>query len=171
VATVDQAAIAAAQAQLAQVAEQIRQQFVIPVLLQSPGGVTGAGQDQSTISYARGDLVRGPGTGTSDSILARLSNGEFVMRAAAVQHYGPELLRLLNERRLPKFAAGGLVSDRFVPSIAAPNPALMQQLAPVTPEPFANLALTLGGNTYNVSAPKQEFDRIIRDQRIKFGSS
>lgn len=33
--------------------------------------------------YATGGMVRGPGTGTSDSVLARLSNGEFVVNAKA----------------------------------------------------------------------------------------
>lgn len=169
VATVDQAAVEAAKNQLAIVSEQLRQQFVIPVILQPPGEVATNNLTIPITGYARGDMVRGAGTGTSDSILARLSNGEFVMRAAAVQHYGPELLRQLNERRLPRFAEGGHVG--FVPSVDAPNPALLQQLAPAAPEPFANLALTVGGNTYNVSAPKQEFDRILRDQRIKFGKS
>ena len=40
---------------------------------------------------AEGGLVRGPGTGTSDSIPVRLSNGEGVMTAKAVQMFGPEL--------------------------------------------------------------------------------
>jgi len=58
---------------------------------------------------ARGGLIRGAGTGTSDSILARLSNGEFVMRAGAVQHWGAGLLSAMNMAGLPRFAAGGLV--------------------------------------------------------------
>jgi hypothetical protein len=53
-------------------------------------------------------MVRGGGSGTSDSILARLSNGEFVMRAAAVQHWGSDFLAGLNN---PGFALGGLVSS------------------------------------------------------------
>lgn len=59
--------------------------------------------------FATGGLLSGPGTGTSDSILARLSNGEYVMRAAAVQHYGPGLMDMLNRMALPRFAAGGAV--------------------------------------------------------------
>jgi len=61
--------------------------------------------------YAAGGHVRGPGSGTSDSILARLSNGEFVMRAAAVRAWGPQLLSAMNALRgpLPGFAEGGLV--------------------------------------------------------------
>lgn len=45
----------------------------------------------SAQSFAQGGLVRGPGTGTSDSINARLSNGEFVMPAMETRQYLPQL--------------------------------------------------------------------------------
>ena len=45
---------------------------------------------------ARGGLVSGPGTGTSDSIPTMLSNGEFVLRAAAVRAIGSSTLKQLN---------------------------------------------------------------------------
>ena len=60
-------------------------------------------------NFARGGAVRGPGTATSDSILARLSHGEFVLRAAAVKHYGVDALTRLNSLAMPRFATGGLV--------------------------------------------------------------
>ncbi len=41
--------------------------------------------------YADGGLVTGPGTGTSDSITAKLSNGEAVMTARAVANWGDVL--------------------------------------------------------------------------------
>lgn len=44
-----------------------------------------------TPKYASGGLVTGPGTGTSDSIPARLSNGEAVMTAQAVNDWGAML--------------------------------------------------------------------------------
>ena len=44
-----------------------------------------------TPKYAQGGLVTGPGTGTSDSIPAMLSNGEAVMTARAVSDWGPIL--------------------------------------------------------------------------------
>ena len=59
--------------------------------------------------FAGGGRIRGPGTGTSDSILARLSDGEYVVRSAAVSHYGAHLLNRINSMQLPKFAEGGLV--------------------------------------------------------------
>lgn len=40
------------------------------------------------LPFRDGGLVQGPGTGTSDSIFARLSNGEYVMPASTVQAYG-----------------------------------------------------------------------------------
>jgi hypothetical protein len=61
---------------------------------------------------ASGGMVRGPGSATSDSILARLSNGEFVMSASAVQRWGAGLLASMNGGgvpRLGRFAEGGLV--------------------------------------------------------------
>jgi hypothetical protein len=45
---------------------------------------------------AAGGLVTGPGTGTSDSVLRRLSNGEYVMTAQAVQQVGVPYLDALN---------------------------------------------------------------------------
>ena len=45
---------------------------------------TGAGD----MGYEGGGEVMGPGTGTSDSIPARLSDGEFVMTADAVRNAG-----------------------------------------------------------------------------------
>lgn len=41
--------------------------------------------------YASGGFVSGAGTGTSDSIPAMLSDGEFVMNADATRRFGPEL--------------------------------------------------------------------------------
>ncbi|WP_221029895.1 hypothetical protein [Actomonas aquatica] len=52
----------------------------------------------SAIGFATGGLVSGPGTGTSDSIAARLSNGEFVQPAAAVSHYGADFMEAIRNR-------------------------------------------------------------------------
>jgi hypothetical protein len=75
------------------------------------GGITGGGLPAA----ATGGLIDGPGTGTSDSILARVSKGEFVVKAASVSTYGEEFMHRLNRglimpNTLPKFADGGLVS-------------------------------------------------------------
>ena len=73
--------------------------------------------------FAGGGLVSGPGSATSDSIPARLSAGEYVVRAAAVSQVGVAFLDSLNGLSAgPRFkggelafAAGGLVPEVKVP--------------------------------------------------------
>ena len=102
------------------------------------GGGGGGGIVGSLLSgiqgNADGGLIRGAGTGTSDSILRRLSNGEFVIRAAAVQHYGAELFEGLNRM---------LVSPGAIPApvvrVIAPDTTNMNQGGLVnTPQAAAN---------------------------------
>lgn len=61
--------------------------------------------------FADGGFVRGPGTGTSDSIPAWLSNGEYVLTAAEVQRIGVSNLNKWKRAMAApaKFASGGLV--------------------------------------------------------------
>lgn len=61
--------------------------------------------------FAIGGSVDGPGTGTSDSIPAMLSNGEYVLNAQAVDRLGVPFLNGLNTGRLRGFASGGLVGS------------------------------------------------------------
>jgi hypothetical protein len=63
---------------------------------------------------ASGGMVHGPGTSTSDSVHAMLSRGEYVMRAAAVQHYGVAAMDALNARRM---AGGGQIGPGIMPAI------------------------------------------------------
>lgn len=62
-------------------------------------------------AFASGGSVDGPGTGTSDSIPAMLSNGEYVLNAKAVDALGIPFLNGLNTGRLKGFASGGYVSS------------------------------------------------------------
>ncbi len=79
--------------------------------------------------FASGGYVTGPGTTTSDSIPARLSAGEYVLRAETVRRVGVEFLHALNgglaaPRWLgPRlaFADGGLVPEVAQASAAAPS--------------------------------------------------
>jgi hypothetical protein len=64
--------------------------------------------------WATGGLITGPGTGTSDSIPARLSNGEYVIRAAAVRKVGRNVLDALNSEG---FARGGPVGRNVAGAI------------------------------------------------------
>ncbi|MEQ5285553.1 tape measure protein [Providencia huaxiensis] len=74
------------------------------------------------MGFAEGGHVTGPGTKTSDSILTRLSDGEFVIKAAAVDKWGLSFLHAINQGVLPGFADGGLVSaPRFnAPKLPSP---------------------------------------------------
>jgi hypothetical protein len=56
--------------------------------------------------HATGGYISGPGTATSDDIPAYLSNGEYVIRAAAVEKYGTHMFDRLNAMH---FASGGSV--------------------------------------------------------------
>ena len=59
-------------------------------------GMTSAISTVKGAKFATGGYVSGPGTGTSDSIPARLSNGESVMNARSTAMFGP-LLSSLNQ--------------------------------------------------------------------------
>lgn len=61
----------------------------------------------TAFGFRRGGLVRGPGTATSDSLLARLSAGEFVVNGESTRSFLP-LLQAINDNSLPAFRAGGL---------------------------------------------------------------
>lgn len=61
-------------------------------------------------AYATGGYVSGPGGPTSDSINARLSNGEYVIKAAAVNKYGIGFFDRLNQMQTPHYASGGAVT-------------------------------------------------------------
>lgn len=51
-------------------------------------------------SFASGGYVSGPGTGTSDSIMANVSNGEYVVKAASVSKYGLDFMNAINQQRV-----------------------------------------------------------------------
>ncbi|RUW42992.1 MULTISPECIES: hypothetical protein [unclassified Mesorhizobium] len=85
----------------------------------------------STQGFARGGyLAHGPGTGTSDSILARLSVGEFVIRAKVVKALGADFFHAINNGFLPSldafrslsrgFSVGGL-ADGLTRGMAIPR--------------------------------------------------
>jgi len=101
---------------------RIASQKLAESLFGAMGGGGGNGGFGAFISglfkgFATGGLVSGPGTSTSDSIPARLSAGEYVLRAAVVRRLGVDFLHALNGGlSVPRwqgvrlaFAEGGLV--------------------------------------------------------------
>lgn len=61
--------------------------------------------------FADGGLISGPGGPREDSILARLSSGEFVVNAAATMQHRPLLEAINNGQPTPRFADGGPVGS------------------------------------------------------------
>jgi hypothetical protein len=103
---------------------------------------------------AAGGIVYGPGTTTSDSIPAWLSNGEYVIKAAAVARYGKSFFDSVNTMR---FAQGGYVS-RMTPQAPAID--------------YERLAALSGGTVINASGLTQEqvaagVSRGVRDNMFR----
>lgn len=131
------------------------------------GGLLGGGGGDTSGDggggFARGGRVRGPGTSTSDSIPAWLSNEEFVMRAKAVRKYGAGFMAAVNGLRfkMPTFALGGPVSTG---ALAMPG---MGALAPSgsSGRPFS---LTIGAETFEgLIAPDAVAHKLVRFAQTK----
>ncbi|WAD26682.1 tape measure protein [Pseudomonadaceae bacterium T75] len=125
--------------------------FSQPYTLQDPG--------PAPQGFATGGLIRGPGTGTSDSILMYGSNGEYMIKAAAVRKLGLPILNMLNQGilppNIPRFADGGLIG-------AASN------MQPAGPQNLGTLDISLGGETFQVFTNAPQADQL-RIAAKKFG--
>lgn len=83
----------------------------------------GSAASSAAVAAADGGYISGPGSATSDSIPARLSNGEFVVRAAVVQQpgvmqhlstlnrHGTPAVRRFSGASVARFANGGAVGS------------------------------------------------------------
>jgi len=120
------------------------------------GSKSGAARG-GAVNRANGGLISGEGSSTSDSIPAMLSNGEFVVRASAVQKYGSSLFNNLNGLTAPlpavsmveplpvqRFATGGLVRPAQAPS-----------------NDTVNLNLNLGGRTFAVQGAREQVTGLV----------
>lgn len=83
-----------------------------------PGLEAGASGLLAVLGLASGGPVRGPGSSTSDSIPAMLSDGEFVVKASAASKHRA-LLEAINNGGVPKLANGGFVSAPSFPLLDA----------------------------------------------------
>jgi TP901 family phage tail tape measure protein len=75
--------------------------YGVIVYTSGPAGSSGV------MMRAQGGPVFGPGTGTSDSIPAMLSNGEYVVKAKAVRAYGLDFMNSINQMK-PIGSMGGI---------------------------------------------------------------
>lgn len=151
----DDAALQAVQAQLDKLASKeiiikvgAQYDFSQPYTLQDPG--------PAPQKFATGGYISGPGTGTSDSIPAYLSNGEYVIRAAAVRKLGKRHLDMLNNGiPIPRFADGGMVGA-------------VSSMQPAGPQNLGTLDFNLGGETFQVFVNDSQVDPL-RTAARKFG--
>jgi TP901 family phage tail tape measure protein len=91
----------------------------------STGMVAGGAKGRAPKKFAAGGILKGPGSGTSDSMLILASNGEAVIPADAVKR-NPGLIKGLIAGR---FARGGIVGDAdFISQMSsrASNPAAVE---------------------------------------------
>jgi hypothetical protein len=61
------------------------------------------GDMNALTKFAAGGYVSGRGTGTSDSIPAMLSKGEYVVKASAVGTYGVDFMNAINQQKIGRF--------------------------------------------------------------------
>ncbi len=94
---------------LARIAERMAMTQLFTALGNSFSGVLGSA-DSGAMHFATGGHVNGPGSGTSDSIPAMLSNGEFVVNASSTSRYRG-LLESINSNQAAHFATGGYVGS------------------------------------------------------------
>ena len=112
-------------------------------------------QNTGVIKPATGGAISGPGTGTSDSIPAMLSNGEFVMNAASVKKYGTPMMHSINAG---KYAAGGGVG--VMPRTSVPNsPSYNVPSTPsISPASIAGMAGGGSVGDMNSNSPNYNFN-------------
>lgn len=137
-------------------------------------GTVGAGAQRN----AEGGHIRGPGTGTSDSILSWLSDGEYVSDAHTTSFFGPSFFSLLKRiarggsaalsgfgsgLRLPAFANGGVVSS----SMAGLGEGLASALAASTGHTMdtVKVEFTAGGKTFSLRSERDQANELARTLR------
>jgi hypothetical protein len=111
---------------------------------------------------AQGGMVNGPGTETSDSIPAMLSNGEFVVNARSTRLFQP-LLAAINGYGVntPAFAAGGLVSQQA----EAPRMDNTERIAEAIQVGMANQPIRTYVTAGDITN-QQQFDRVIKSRSL-----
>jgi phage-related protein len=123
----------------------------------------GGGELQGAQGFAGGGHIRGPGTGTSDSIPIWASAGEFMVKAKSVAKYGLGMLHAINNGtlRVPKFNIGGLISSSMASVVPRLGYASGGEIA--TPPALRPLSLTLFGEQFSgLLAPEDVGERLTK---------
>jgi SLT domain-containing protein len=121
-----------------------------------------------TPGHARGGLISGDGTDTSDSILSFLSRDEFVTRAAMVRKYGLGFFQALNAgainpATLPRFATGGAVGG----ATAATGPVSDSQVIQLLPMQLTQMQDTISQLARQLPAEFQKMYDAIESGTTK----
>ena len=115
--------------------------------------------------YSSAGYVSGPGTGTSDSIPAMLSNGEYVIRAAAVKSIGTPTLDRIN-----KMAMGGLATKYNIPRMSMGGRVNMNQAGLAsTSNSLYNINVTLNGSNLSPDDVAKAIEARMRMIETKEG--
>ncbi|HDR9101138.1 TPA: phage tail tape measure protein [Burkholderia vietnamiensis] len=123
--------------------------------------------------HADGGYITGPGSGTSDSIMARLSNGEFVVNAAATSKYRG-LLEAINGKQpvaaAPRFATGGYVGSSTPVSGSSGNAMTVSIDARTTVEGGSSQGGSTGSAAELQKRITQAIRAVIQDERRQGGA-
>lgn len=133
--------------------------------------------------YASGGRVHGPGSGTSDSVPAMLSNGEYVVRSAAVNRVGVGTLNAINNGQTSGFGggmsegvgAGDLGGSVLAQLLSTPPDVLAEELdsKSMALEGFATkygevIATANAANESGIQSAKKWHD-VIKDYAVDVG--
>jgi hypothetical protein len=116
-----------------------------------------------------GGFVSGPGTGTSDSVPAMLSNGEYVVKSSAVKQFGTRLFDNINAGSLPVLpSASSMSTPRFasVGSTASVSQSSVtsRQSAPSSSNSVYNYSLSV--NVASQSDPNTIAQTVMNQLRM-----
>ena len=113
-----------------------------------------------------GGYISGPGTGTSDSIPAMLSNGEFVVNAKSASSFGYGNLETIN-----KMAAGGLATRFDIPSYSTSGGIKQGGSNSSSSNVVINATLNFAEAPKNGRQLWKEFKDIARSEGAKVGET
>lgn len=102
--------------------------------------------------------ISGPGTGTSDDVPVLASNGEFMIKTAAVNYYGTEFMNAINNLQFPllkNYATGGAIA-----------PVAAVGRSPDPQRDIVDLNFNFAGKTVTLQSPRS----VARDLAVELRS-
>jgi hypothetical protein len=140
--------------------------FLGPSGRYAQGGLVRYARGGRIPGFPSGGPVQGPGTGTSDSILARVSNGEFVVNAKATAQHLP-LLEAINSGKFS--AAAGMAAGGLAGAGAAAGEGLAAGIGAATrgveaaARAMAGAVVTAVRTELQISSPSKKTKALAKD--------